>query len=333
MREWFYPSKRRQTQTTAGLASAPGSAQGQGLGQNRQQGKTVSGNGNGNGNGKSSSSASSAVTGLSPPFHVDTHLALKRMLKAASHGRLPTTPTPTSTTNGTANAGTGTGAYASSSSSGGSGGGGNGNTGSGSGRKDVNTRWSLDGSLSRFAAHALHPYLPHHQQQHADQGSGQGQHQDKGLGSTNSLLRTLQDVADDTSFQAHFDRMRQPPSNPQSYPHPQSQSQQEQQHDDAHTATEESKQSYAHPLNTPTTPSTTPTAASSTSIRGRTRLADTGHFSPSPGAAAGSSNNYHSGENSEGREGRVYKQRARSTNSNHMDSVLSAHEQVGDIVA
>ena len=119
MREWFYPSKRRQTMG----ASGPGLGQALGQGQGRQQGRTVSvGGGN-----KSISSSSSlspsaaagagAASGLNPPFHVDTHLALKRMLKAASQGRLSPATTTTTTVKGT-----GTGA-------------------SSSGSRNINTRW------------------------------------------------------------------------------------------------------------------------------------------------------------------------------------------------
>ena len=178
MREWFYPSKRRQTGLAPGTAPGTGLAPGTSNQTRLSQGKT---------NHKSSSTTTSSTaggaTGLSPPFHVDTHLALKRMLKAASQGKLSPK-----------------GAYASSSSSGGGVGGGtsassgsSGNKGSVSGNKDVSTRWSLDGSLSRFAAHALHPYLPHHahpQLQLQREDKDLEQHQDKG--SNNSLLRTLQ---------------------------------------------------------------------------------------------------------------------------------------------
>ena len=173
MREWFYPSKRRQTGLAPGTTPGTGLAAGASNQTRVSQGKT---------NHKSSSTTTSSTaggaTGLSPPFHVDTHLALKRMLKAASQGKL-------SPKDG----------YASSSSSGGGGGSGvsgGGNKGSISGNRDASTRWSLDGSLSRFAAHALHPYLPHPHPQLQLQREDKDleQHQDKG--SNNSLLRTLQ---------------------------------------------------------------------------------------------------------------------------------------------
>ena len=122
----------------------------------------------------------------------------------------------------------------------------------------------------------------------------------------------IQDVADDTSFQAHFDRMRHQPS--QDHP------QQDQGHDDVHTATEESKQSYTNPSTTAATASSavhasslSPTPITSSIDRGRARQADTGHSSDDKVGANAS---------------RVYKLRARSTNSGHMDSVLTAHEQV-----
>ena len=140
MREWFYPSKRRQTVGASGLG--PGSGQG------RQQGRTVSnGSGSGSGSGNKSISSSSsfspstaaaAAGGLNPPFHVDTHLALKRMLKAASQGRL----SPATTTATAAAKGTGTGAGASSSSS--------------SGSRNVNTRW-----VGMMAPHYLIIRSPH----------------------------------------------------------------------------------------------------------------------------------------------------------------------------
>ena len=145
---------------------------------------------------------------------------------------------------------------------------------------------------------------------------------------------TVQDVADDTSFQAHFDRIRKLPQ--QQSQQSQQQYETQQQYDNeqnAHTPTEESKQSSYHinttPANAPATTTTAGTVASSTSDRGRARLADTGHFiTPSTGSTGNHHNHNQHNHSSSDEGGRVYKLRARGTNSNHMDSVLSAHEQV-----